>query len=93
MLLHQNPSTSEIVCIQACNNLDSAINGLGLVSEDKAHFYNELQPMVQGIKYIQAFISQNLSLKVKMWPWKYDQGNQNLPTSFPYSTDKPALVR
>ena len=73
-----SPSIPEIVRIQAFNNLDSAINGLGFVSADTAHFYNQFHPLElnQEIKCTQAFFlsefvfeSANVTLKIRSrWP-------------------------
>ena len=52
----------------------------------------KFQPLVQEILCTQAFFYQNLGFKVPVWPWKCDQGHQNLITLFPHSSDVPVLV-
>ena len=52
----------------------------------------KFKPLVQEIVCTQAFFYQNLSFKVPVWPWKWDQGHQNLITSFPHHNDVSVLV-
>ena len=40
----------------------------------------------------QAFFYQNLSFKMPVWPWKHDEGHQNLITSFPNPNDVSVLI-
>ena len=52
----------------------------------------KFQPLVQEIVCTYTFFYQNLSFKVPVWPCKWDQGHQNLITSFPHPNDVAVLV-